>query len=212
MVVERSGIKVRVLEDRLDNIKITYREDLAVAETYLAAYNKIDGNNVPNHDYPGQRKFKVGIGFDIHKLVPGRRLILGGVDIPFNLGLEGHSDADVVFHAIADAILGACALGDIGVIFPPTDPSYKGISSGVILSEVVRLAKERGYIVNNVDITVLAEKPKISKFACKMRKNISDFLEIAGEDVGIKATTMEGLGVIGSAEGIACFASCSLIL
>ena len=194
MVIERKGIKVKVLEDKLDNIKITYREDLAVADAYL--------------ERPG---FRVGIGFDVHRLVPGRHLILGGVNIPCELGLEGHSDADVVLHAIADAILGACALGDIGMLFPDDDPLYEGISSGVILSRVRELIESQGYTVGNVDIAVLAERPKISEFAKEMRRNISGILRITEDHVGIKATTMEGLGFIGSGDGIACFATCSLI-
>ncbi len=198
MVAERKGIKVRVLEDELDNIKITYPLDLAIADSYLSGAGPAD-------------RFRVGTGFDVHRLVEGRRLILGGVDIPFELGLEGHSDADVVFHAIADAILGACALGDIGVLFPCDDPSYEGISSGLILSSVEGLAESCGYAVCNVDVTVLAEKPRISEFAEEMRRNISGILGIGKSHVGIKATTMEGLGSIGAGEGIACLASCSLV-
>ena len=198
MIAERKGIKVRVLEDELENIKITYPLDLAIADSYLSGAG------------PAER-FRVGIGFDVHRLVEGRRLILGGVDIPFELGLEGHSDADVVFHAIADAILGACALGDIGALFPCDDPSYEGISSGLILSSVGGLAESRGYAVCNVDVTVLAEKPGISEFAEEMRRNISGILGIGKSHGGIKATTMEGLGFIGAGEGIACLASCSLV-
>ena len=211
MVVERKGVKVRVLDDELDNIKITYGEDLVIADSYLSGDNLTDRNGILRSGDLEHRRFRVGIGFDVHRLVEGRRLILGGVDIPFELGLEGHSDADVVFHAIADAILGGCALGDIGVLFPCDDPSYEGISSGLILSSVEDLAKSQGYAVCNVDITVLAEKPRISEFAEEMRRNISSILGISESHIGIKATTMEGLGFIGAGEGIACFASCSLI-
>lgn len=211
MVVERKGVKVKVLEDELENIKITYREDLVIADSYLAIDKLMDGNGIMCSGSREHLERRVGIGFDVHRLVPGRRLILGGVDIPFDLGLEGHSDADVVLHAIADAILGACALGDIGVVFPCDDPSYEGISSKLILSRVRELAESHGYVVGNVDITVLAEKPKISGFAEEMRRNISSILRIAENHVGIKATTMEGLGFIGAGEGIACFASCNLV-
>ncbi len=211
MVVERKGVKVRVLEDELDNIKITYREDLVVADSYLATDDLRDRDGILCSGSPKQQEFRVGTGFDVHRLVPGRRLILGGVDIPFELGLLGHSDADVVLHAIADSILGACALGDIGAMFPSDDLSCEGISSGIILSSVRERAETKGFQVGNVDITVLAERPKISEFAKEMRRNISGILGIAESHVGIKATTMEGLGFIGAGEGIACFASCSLV-
>jgi len=211
MVVERKGVKVKVLEDELDNIKITYREDLVIADSYLAIDELKVQNGILCSGGAEHQRVRVGIGFDVHRLVPGRRLILGGVDIPFELGLLGHSDADVVLHAIADAILGACALGDIGAMFPSDDPSYEGISSGIILSCVRERAESQGYAVGNVDITVLAERPRISEFAQEMRTNIGGILGIAESCVGIKATTMEGLGFIGAGEGIACFASCSLV-
>lgn len=212
MVVERKGIRVKVLDDELDNIKITYGEDLIVADTYLANRDFGDTYEVPCRSGRERPVFRVGIGFDVHRLVPGRRLVLGGVDIPFERGLEGHSDADVVMHAIADAILGACSSGDIGILFPCNDPSYEGISSGIILSKVRELAESQGCFVGNVDLTILAEKPKIAGFAEEMRSNISNILRISEDSVGIKATTTEGLGFIGSGEGIACLASCSLIV
>lgn len=211
MVVERLGVKVRLLDDELDNIKITYEEDLVIADSYLSRRSLEDERGILKRHDPEPGKVRVGTGFDVHRLVEGRPLILGGVDIPFELGLEGHSDADVVLHAVSDAILGACALGDIGILFPPDDPSYEGISSDLILAKVKSLAESQGYTVENVDITVLAEKPRISRFAGDMRRNISRILGIGERDIGIKATTMEGLGFIGAGEGIACFASCSLV-
>jgi len=144
-----------------------------------------------------------GIGYDIHRLVSGRRLILGGVDIPFEKGLLGHSDADVLIHAICDALLGAAALGDIGIHFPDTDVAYKGVSSRVLLDKTVQLLESRGFSVINVDVTVLAQAPKLSPFRQAMQENIAGMLHLAEGCVNVKATTTEGLGAIGNGEGIA---------
>jgi 2-C-methyl-D-erythritol 2,4-cyclodiphosphate synthase len=144
-----------------------------------------------------------GIGYDIHRLVSGRRLILGGVDIPFEKGLLGHSDADVLIHAVCDALLGAAALGDIGIHFPDTDAAYKGISSRVLLGKTIQLLESRGFSVVNVDITVLAQTPKLSPFRKAMQENIAGMLHLAADCVNVKATTTEGLGAIGNSEGIA---------
>jgi len=144
-----------------------------------------------------------GIGYDIHRLVFGRKLILGGVDIPFEKGLLGHSDADVLIHALCDALLGAAALGDIGIHFPDTDMAYRGVSSMVLLDKTVQLVESRGFSVVNVDITVLAQAPKLSPFRNAMQENIAAVLHLAADCVNVKATTTEGLGAIGNGEGIA---------
>jgi len=144
-----------------------------------------------------------GIGYDIHRLVSGRKLILGGVDIPFEKGLIGHSDADVLIHALCDALLGAAALGDIGIHFPDTDDAYKGISSRVLLDKTVQLLASRGFSAMNVDVTILAQAPKLSPFRQAMQENIAGALHLPEDCVNIKATTTEGLGAIGNREGIA---------
>ena len=149
---------------------------------------------------------KVGIGYDVHPLVKGRRLILGGVEIPFEKGLAGHSDADALVHAIIDALLGAAGVGDIGTHFPPTDPKYKDISSLRLLQQAGTLLQAHGWQVCNVDTTVVAERPKLSPFTAQMCHKISDTLGISREQVGIKATTSEGMGFVGRAEGIAAYA------
>lgn len=154
--------------------------------------------------------FRSGIGYDAHRLVAGRKLILGGVEVPYERGLEGHSDADVLAHAIADAILGAIAEGDIGKHFPNTDDTIRGISSLEILKRVAVIAKERGARIVNVDATLLAEAPKISPHINAMREKIAGALQIASADVGIKATTNEGLGTIGRGEGMAAMAVASV--
>ena len=136
---------------------------------------------------------RVGMGYDVHKLVEGRPLILGGVEIPHTLGLLGHSDADVLVHAIMDALLGAAALGDIGKHFPDTDPQYKGISSMKLLEHVRLLLEKNGYVVENIDATVIAQKPKLRPYIAQMEENIAKTLGIAKEQINIKATTEEGL-------------------
>lgn len=154
---------------------------------------------------------RVGMGYDVHKLVEGRDLILGGVKIPHSLGLLGHSDADVLLHAIMDALLGAAALGDIGKHFPDTDEKYKGISSMKLLEHVGTLLEEKGYVVGNIDATVIAQKPKLRPFIEEMEKNIADVLKISIEQVNVKATTEEGLGFTGTEEGISSQAICTLM-
>ena len=151
---------------------------------------------------------RVGMGYDVHKLVEGRDLIIGGVKIPHTLGLLGHSDADVLVHAIMDALLGAAALGDIGKHFPDTDPQYKGISSMKLLSHVAELIRERGYVVENIDATIIAQKPKMRPHIDTMRENIAKALLIDVGQVNVKATTEEGLGFTGSGEGISSQAIC----
>lgn len=150
--------------------------------------------------------FRIGNGHDVHKLVEGRKLVLAGIEIPHHLGLLGHSDADVLVHAIMDGLLGALALGDIGKHFPDTDEKYKGISSMELLKEVSKLIKNKGYEVVNIDSIVAAERPKLKPYIEQMRKNVAEILEISIEDVSIKATTEERLGFTGREEGIKSYA------
>lgn len=153
---------------------------------------------------------RVGMGYDVHKLVEGRDLILGGVKIPHTLGLLGHSDADVLLHAVMDALLGAAALGDIGKHFPDTDPQYKGISSIKLLEHVAKLIEEKGYIVENIDATIIAQKPKMRPYIEEMEKNIAAALHIDVSQINVKATTEEGLGFTGAEQGISSQAICAL--
>ena len=153
---------------------------------------------------------RIGHGYDVHRLVPGRKLILGGVEIPFERGLDGHSDADVLTHALMDALLGAACLGDIGLLFPDNDPQYKGISSMLLLEKVMEHLRAEGYMVGNVDVTVLAQRPKLKNYIPSMRENLARTMDIDLGCVSIKATTEEGLGFTGSGEGIACHAVCLL--
>lgn len=154
---------------------------------------------------------RVGMGYDVHRLEEGRKLILGGVEIPFDKGLLGHSDADVVVHAIMDALLGAAALRDIGTHFPDTDPQYHGISSILLLEKVSKLLEEERYIINNIDATIIAQKPKLMPYIEKMTENVAQALNLETNQVNIKATTEEGLGFTGKMEGISSQAICSLI-
>ena len=153
---------------------------------------------------------RIGTGYDVHRLEEGRKLILGGVQIPIEKGLLGHSDADVLLHAIADALLGAAALGDIGKHFPDTDPAFEGADSLKLLEETVRLVKEEGYKVGNVDATVIAQKPKLASYIPRMRENIRKVLEVEENQVNIKATTEEHLGFTGEGLGISAQAVCLL--
>lgn len=146
---------------------------------------------------------RIGTGYDVHRLVTGRRLIIGGVDIPYEKGLLGHSDADVLTHAVMDALLGAAALGDIGVLFPDSDDSYEGISSIALLEEVGRLLEKNLFFVGNIDATVIAQRPKLAPYTEQMRQNIANALGISVSQVSVKATTEEGLGFTGSGQGIA---------
>ncbi len=153
---------------------------------------------------------RIGTGYDVHRLTEGRRLILGGVDIPYKKGLLGHSDADVLLHAVMDALLGAAGLGDIGLHFPDTEEQYREISSLELLRRVGRMLREEGMTVENIDATVIAQAPKIGPYREQMKNNIADVLHIADERVNIKGTTEEGLGFTGSGEGIAAQAVCLL--
>ena len=189
VLAERLGAGVAIAEGDYANIKITTREDLPRMET---------------------GDIRIGSGYDVHHLTEGRKLVLGGVEIPFERGLLGHSDADVLLHALMDALLGAAALGDIGKHFPDTDEKYRGISSIRLLEKVKSLISDAGYTVGNTDITVIAQKPKIAAYIPAMRKNIADTLGIGIERVNVKGTTTENLGFVGRCEGIACEAVCVL--
>ena len=153
---------------------------------------------------------RIGMGYDVHKLVEGRELILGGVTIPYEKGLLGHSDADVLLHAIMDALLGAAALGDIGKHFPDTDSAYKGISSIRLLEHVGKLIDDKLYVIGNIDATIIAQRPKMAPHIPKMRENMADAMGIPADRLNIKATTEEGLGFTGRGEGIASQAVCLL--
>lgn len=153
---------------------------------------------------------RIGMGYDVHKLVEGRDLIMGGVKIPYEKGLLGHSDADVLLHAISDALLGAAALGDIGKHFPDTDPAYKGISSLILLEHVGKLLEEEGFLIENIDATIIAQAPKMRPHIDTMRENIANALGIEVSQVNVKATTEEGLGFTGTGEGISSQAICML--
>lgn len=195
-LVERLDEKVKIVPGSYHNIKITSPEDLLIAEAF----------------FRGERKsMRIGTGYDVHRLTEGRKLILGGVEIPHSQGLNGHSDADVLLHAIKDALLGAAALGDIGRHFPDTDPQYKGASSILLLARVRELLAEKGYVVNNVDATIIAEKPKLAPFIPQMNSTIAQTLQISPEQVNVKATTTEALGFTGRCEGIAAQAAVTII-
>ena len=154
------------------------------------------------NSYGKEILMRIGQGYDVHCLVEGRKLILGGVEIPYEKGLLGHSDADVLLHAVMDALLGAAALGDIGQHFPDSDERYKGISSVELLKEVGKILQENGYLIENIDSTVIAQRPKLLPYRPQMAKNIADALEIEPDQVSVKATTEEGLGFTGTGEGI----------
>lgn len=153
---------------------------------------------------------RVGMGYDVHRLTAGRKLILGGVEIPYGKGLLGHSDADVLVHAVMDALLGAAALGDIGKHFPDTDPEYEGVSSIRLLEHVGRLLDEKGYVIENIDATIVAQRPKMRPYIEQMRENIATALRIETDQVNLKATTEEGLGFTGTGEGISSQAVCAV--
>ena len=198
MMAEIAGVAVHLVDCGRENIKITTSSDIEYAEFLVRKRECMSS-------------FKIGHGYDVHKLVPGRDLILGGVSIAYEKGLLGHSDADVLTHAIMDALLGAAGLGDIGRHFPDTSDEYKGISSIVLLERVRKLLAESGYGVNNVDATLVLQSPKVASYIDKMRENIACALEIPVTDVNIKATTEEHLGFTGSGDGAAAHAVATII-
>lgn len=197
MLLERLGETVKIIEDIPENIKITHPKDLILAEQI------INGEK-------GASMQRVGQGYDVHKLVEGRKLILGGVEISHDKGLDGHSDADVLVHAIMDAILGAAALGDIGKHFPDTDDQYKNIDSMFLLYGVRKLLEVNAYTINNIDATLILQKPKVAPYIEDMRKNIAEKLGLDISLVSVKATTEEKLGFTGREEGVAAMAICML--
>ncbi|MDD4600910.1 Bifunctional enzyme IspD/IspF [bioreactor metagenome] len=197
-LVERLGVKVKIVSGSYNNLKITTPEDLLLAEAIL-------------QQGCGSNMVRAGIGYDVHRLVERRKLILGGVEVPYSLGLEGHSDADVLLHAIKDALLGAAALGDIGRHFPDTDDRYKGVSSLLLLVKVQEIVANQGYRVNNIDATIVAQRPKLADYIPQMAKNIAKALDVSEKQVNVKATTTEGLGFAGQGEGIAAYAVATIM-
>ncbi|MBQ4618133.1 MAG: 2-C-methyl-D-erythritol 2,4-cyclodiphosphate synthase [Clostridia bacterium] len=195
-LVEHLGAKVTLVPTSYENLKITTPDDVTAAEAILKKRGGIG--------------MRIGHGYDVHRLVEDRKLILGGVEVPFEKGLLGHSDADVLTHAIMDALLGAAAMGDIGGLFPDTDPAYKGADSIALLREVVARISAVGYTIENMDATVLAQRPKLKPFIESMRATVAAACGVAVERVNIKATTEEGLGFTGAMEGIAAHAVCLL--
>ena len=191
--MEACGHTVRLVEGEAGNIKLTRPEDLAIARA------RIEKNG-------GETMLRVGHGYDAHRLVEDRKLILCGVEIPYEKGLLGHSDADVALHALMDALLGALALGDIGGHFPDSDAKYKGVSSMLLLREVAALLAAQGAAVNNVDVTILAQRPKLKPYIEQMRRNVADALQIDVSRVSVKATTTEGMGFEGEGLGISAHA------
>lgn len=194
-LIEAAGGRVKLTPGDYRNIKLTTPEDRLAARAYLGK----EGLSM-----------RIGSGYDVHKLVEGRKLILGGVEVPFDRGLLGHSDADVLAHAIADALLGAAALGDIGHLFPDNDPQYAGADSLELLGGVCGLLREKGYSIGNVDATLIAQRPKIAPYIPQMRENLAKACGVAVSQVSVKATTEEGLGFTGSGEGMAASAVCLL--
>jgi len=191
-LVESMGHRVRLVEGSVGNFKITRMEDLELAEALLRKRGS---------DMSGE--FRIGEGYDVHAFATGRDLILGGVKIPFEQGLLGHSDADALLHAIGDALLGAVAEGDLGKHFPDTDPQFKGASSRVLLAEVGKKVQNKGFTVANVDATVVCQRPKLAPHIPEMRENIAAALQISVDRVSVKATTEEGLGFTGTMQGLA---------
>ena len=159
----------------------------------------------------GSLMMRVGFGYDVHRLTEGRRLVLGGVEIPHERGLLGHSDADVLLHAVADALLGAAALGDIGTHFPDTDPAWKGADSRMLLREVRALLERGGYRCGNVDATVVIERPRLSPYVDAMRTNVAECLGVGADRISVKATRGEGMGFAGREEGAAAYAVCTIV-
>ena len=196
---ESVGIPVAVVPASTANLKVTHPEDIAVADALLRVRSEA---HVP--------RIRTGIGYDIHRFAPGRRLVLGGVEIEHHVGLAGHSDADVLLHAIADALLGAAALGDIGQHFPPADERFRDADSQDLLREALRLVREAGWMPVNVDATLIAEAPRFAPHVPRMRERIAACLGIPLDAIGVKATTNEALGAIGRGEGIAALATATL--
>ena len=193
-LAERALCRVMLTEGDVENIKLTTPEDMLLAQQVILRRE--------GRQEKGSERMRIGHGYDVHRLVEGRKLILCGVEIPYEKGLLGHSDADVALHALMDALLGAAALGDIGRHFPDTDPAYKGADSGKLLDHVVSLLEERGYAVGNVDVTIICQRPKLKDYIEQMRENVAAHLHVSADCVNIKATTTEKLGFEGDGLGI----------
>lgn len=189
-ILEKTGAKIKIVEGSYENIKLTTAEDILVMESII---RKREGM---------EKKMRVGTGFDTHRLTTGRPLIIGGVKIPYEKGLLGHSDADVLIHAVIDALLGAAALGDIGAHFPDTDEKYKGIDSLLLLKETKNLVKKEGFTVENIDTTIIVQSPKMAPYIQEMRENIANALEVDVSKISIKAKTNEKMGFTGRGEGV----------
>jgi len=198
MLAERLGLPVHLVDGDPGNVKITTPDDLAAAEA--AARTPLSEGDAFSH------RLRIGNGYDLHRLVAGRPLILGGVTIPFELGLDGHSDADIVCHAVTDAVLGAAAIGDIGRLFPDTEPKWKGADSIALLKGAIAKVHEAGYRVSNVDLTVIAQKPKLLPYLDAMRANLAAALRVDVSAVSIKGKTNEGVDSMGRIESMACHA------
>ncbi len=195
-LVERLGEKIKIVQSDYRNIKITTPEDIKIAENFL-----------PTINLPITR---TGFGYDVHRLVKNRKLILGGVEIFHNLGLEGHSDADVLIHAIIDAMLGAASLGDIGQLFPDTDAQFENIDSTILLKKVCEILKQNNFSIVNIDSTIVAQKPKLAPHIPAIRQNLAEVLQIDLDLISVKAKTEEGLGFTGSEQGISSYAVATL--
>jgi 2-C-methyl-D-erythritol 4-phosphate cytidylyltransferase/2-C-methyl-D-erythritol 2,4-cyclodiphosphate synthase len=234
---EMVGVPVSVIPSSPANLKVTHREDIAVAEALLRGRRSaLTPSRHPEGTRPSalgegrtrevrllpdpsstevdvhiSASVRTGIGYDAHRFAAGRRLVLGGVEIPHDRGLDGHSDADVLLHAITDAVLGAAALGDIGLHFPPSDERFRDADSQQLLREVVRLVREAGWVPGNIDATVLAEAPRLAPHVALMRQRIAACLGLAPAAVSVKATTNEGMGSIGRGEGVAALATVTLV-
>jgi len=193
MLAEWMGHTVRLTDGDVENIKLTTPEDMLLAGEVLVRRGEVKKE---------EKIMRIGHGYDVHRLVEGRKLILCGVEIPHTVGLLGHSDADVAYHALTDALLGAAAMGDIGRHFPDTDPAYKGADSGRLLDHVMELIWAKGYVVGNVDVTIIAQKPKLKDYIETMRENIAAHLKVNLDCVNVKATTTEKLGFEGEMLGI----------
>ena len=207
-LMEHLGHRVCLAQGDYRNIKITTPEDIVIAQ---AIAESMEGE-APRMEQEKQRMplMRIGHGYDVHRLVEGRKLILGGVEIPWQKGLLGHSDADVLVHAVMDAILGAAALGDIGKHFPDTDPNYAGADSMLLLREVVRLVEEQGYQIGNLDCTVIAQQPKLKDLIPQMQERIAAVCKVQPNQVNVKATTEEKLGFTGTGEGMSAHCVCLL--
>ena len=214
-LVERLGMPVRIISGSYENVKITTPTDIIIAEAIMKsriANCKLqiadcaeDNSPILPHSHT-PIPLRVGHGYDVHRFATGRKLFLGGIEFPGEEGLLGHSDADVMLHAVADAVLGAAGAGDIGRLFPDTDPAYKDARSAILLAKVAEVVAKLGWRVGNIDVTLIAEKPRIAKHAPTMQENIAAALGISPEQVSVKASTAEGMGPIGEGIGIECHA------